>query len=476
MALFQRSGTRGCSPSCAAGAYRPQVRLTSRRVAGLRGAARLAERADRVVVGRHAGEDETQSEERFVRGGRPEALEGTVERLRPRIGGAVAERGRDRLGLRRDAVEEVAVEGVEFHAMRFATRPLALCVVALLAAAAPAHVRGTVERTVEGRRVVVTVDRAGGAELVRRCVAGVCAGTWFDGLRRWSFGVNEVLVPDDEAPAPDPLAPAALAAAAPVDQPLAPPAGPALTFAGDPGVALGDAPIPIVPCRVGRRPARCALDSGSTPSAIALRFAEDLGLEPRGELLVRAFGAYATGLVDAGPLELGAARFGTVRLAIAPATASSPFDVLVGADLLARLRIVLDRRARRASIGPTAPLPRGIALRFHQGVPTVDLTLDGTPARALVDTGDAAVVSLGYAAYRGGPQWTVLGRSAASGIAGADDAFEVALPSARAGALELGAVRALVRRTQRQAHLGIGLWSRCVVTLDLGAQRLACDV
>ena len=44
-----------------------------------------------------------------------------------------------------------------------------------------------------------------------------------------------------------------------------------------------------------------------------------------------------------------------------------------------------------------------------------------------------------------------------------------------AGTLALGAVHALVRRTQREAHVGIGMWARCVVTLDERAGRLGCE-
>jgi hypothetical protein len=42
------------------------------------------------------------------------------------------------------------------------------------------------------------------------------------------------------------------------------------------------------------------------------------------------------------------------------------------------------------------------------------------------------------------------------------------------GSLALGAVRATVRRGQRVTHVGIGLWSRCLLSLDEAAGRLSC--
>jgi hypothetical protein len=92
----------------------------------------------------------------------------------------------------------------------------------------------------------------------------------------------------------------------------------------------------------------------------------------------------------------------------------------------------------------------------------------------VLDTGDAALVSLGYATYRDGPQWPLVARRTASGIAGSDDAFDVTIPRATVGSLALGAVRATVRRGQRVTHVGIGLWSRCLLSLDEAAGRLSC--
>src|ERR1700676_3336346 len=98
--------------------------------------------------------------------------------------------------------------------MLFAVRPLALAVVLGAVAAAPQpdglaaladanghpaavrlHATGT--RVVEGRSVITTLDQLGAQRLVRRCVAGVCGGTWFDGFREWTFALHDVALPEE---------------------------------------------------------------------------------------------------------------------------------------------------------------------------------------------------------------------------------------------------------------------------------------
>ena len=464
--------------------------------------------------------------------------------------------------------------------MRFAVRLPALLAAAALVAAAPppadplavvaaanghaatVHVRATAAGTYEGRPVRVTLDQLGSTRLLRRCVAEVCAGSWFDGTRRWTFGLNDVLFPDDDDPllpqrrtlaaiasyafaepafraaggtvvaaganvwqvrAPDGvtltahLDPAthalrrvanengdtvtaygrdALAGGArfalrqagldaavtdeatAVGGPVAPPAGPDVTFSGDGALALSADPVPIVPCTVGGRVVRCLIDTGATPSAMTVRLADTLGLEARGELEIAAFGTFATGFVEAGPLVLGAARFDRARFAVVAGTSAAHFDVVIGADLLRRVRVVLDRGRGAARIVPSgagaAPGTGVVPIAFHGGIPVVEAALSGEAEQsALLDTGDQSVVSFGYAAYRNGTQWPVVGRGQAVGMgASAEDAFTVELPNLRIGRLATGPTRATVRRTQVMPHVGIGLWDRLIVEVDEGAAQV----
>ena len=460
--------------------------------------------------------------------------------------------------------------------MRFAVRPLALAAVLGAGAAAPpadplaalaaanghpaaVRLHATGMRVVEGRPVTTTLDVLGSQRLVRRCVAGVCGGTWFDGSREWTFALNDVALPEevDEsaltqrtlvaiasyafaepafraaggtvAPAGagrwrvrardgielvaviDPATQAlaridtaegrtlavygrqtrtggasfALDRAGPfesgpldtagvVTDPLVPPAGATATFTGDPALGLGNDPIPIVACSVGGRTVRCLLDSGATPSAMTLSLAETLKLEPHGELEIAGLSRFATGFVETGPLALGSAHFEHVRFAVVPSSRAARFDVVIGSDLLARVRLILDRAGHTARVvapaGGSDP-PGAVRLAFHNGSPIVQTMFGPQGARALLDTGDEAVLSIGYAAYRVGPQWAVVARGQAIGMAGSDDVLTVEIPDVRIGPLALGATRTLVRRTQAIAHVGIGLWDRYVVDLDEAAGR-----
>ena len=462
--------------------------------------------------------------------------------------------------------------------MRFAVRLLTLAAALAIVAAAPPpdplaalaaanghaallHLRAAGKRVVEGRTVTTVVDQLGPQRLVRRCINEVCGGTWFDGSRQWTFGLNEVLLPEEPDDATlvertlaeivsyafaepgfraaggtvtregtdrwrvrardgaelsaavdpashairrveipggrgvasygrevraggatfaldrsGPLEAGPLDSVAVVPGAIDLPAGVAVTIARDVTVLLGDDPIPIMPCILGGRTARCLLDSGATPSAMTLAFAEALHLEPHGELEITGLGRFATGFVEAGPLELGPAHFTSARFAVVPQSSAARFDVVVGSDLLGRVRIVLDRGRRTVRVlepGGAAPPGSAVPVAFHAGSPVVQTMFGPQGARALVDTGDQAVVSFGYAAYRLGPQWPVVSRGQAIGIAGADDTLIVDLPEVRIGPLVLGTTRATVRRTQGQAHVGIGLWDRFVVDLDEASGRLS---
>jgi hypothetical protein len=462
--------------------------------------------------------------------------------------------------------------------MRFAVRLLTLAAaIAILAAApppdplaalaaanghpAPLHLRAAGKRVVEGRTVTTVVDQLGPQRLVRRCINEVCGGTWFDGSREWTFGLNEVLLPEetDEATLVErtlaeivsyafaepafrsaggtvvregsdrwrvrardgaeliaildpasrairrveipggrgvatygrevraggaafaldrsgPLETGPLDEVVVVSGAIALPAGIVAAIAGDAPLPLSDDPIPIVPCTLGGRAARCLLDSGATPSAVTLAFAELLKLEPHGELEISGLGRFATGFVETDPLELGPARFERGRFAVIPQSSAAHFDVVVGSDLLGRVRLVLDRGRRTARVLPSggaAPPGPAVHVTFHAGSPIVQTMFGPQGARALLDTGDQAIVSFGYAAYRKGPQWPVVSRGQALGVAGADDILTVDLPEAQIGPLALGPTRATVRRTQGLAHVGIGLWDRFVVDLDEASGRLS---
>ena len=463
--------------------------------------------------------------------------------------------------------------------MRFAVRLAVLSAALVNLAAAPpsdpltalaaanghpaaVHFRASASRVIEGRTVTTTFDQLGATELLDRCIAGVCGGIWFDGTRTWTFGLNEVALPDavDDAtrlrrtlaaivsytfaepafraaggtvsgagpsrwrvraaggaeliavadPATQSIARVETAGGNPVavyrrerkangatfaldrndpDEigplesvvaepgPLAPPAGSVPAFGAQAQLALAAEPVPIVPCTIGGRRVRCLIDSGTTPSALTLSLAEALKLEPHGEIEISGFSRFATGFIETGPFDLGAAHFTSARFAVVPSSNALHFDVIVGSDLLGRLRLVLDRRHGTASVWPpggTAAV-NAVTLTFRAGSPMLPAQLGAEPVSALLDTGDDAVVSMGYALYRQGPQWPLVARGVATGLAGTADDFTVEVPDVRIGSLVLGPTRTLVRRTQVEPHIGIGLWIRSVIDLDEQAERIRFD-
>lgn len=460
--------------------------------------------------------------------------------------------------------------------MRFAVHLLALAAALGVVAAAPApdplaavaaanghaaavRFRATGTHVSEGRTFTITVDLLGTQRLMRRCIAGVCGGTWFDGARAWTFAINEVALPEDVDEATltertlvaiasyafaepafraaggtvsaagdgrwrvrardaieliavlDPathalrridtadgrplaaygrqtraggasfaldrggaLESGPLDTVAVVTDPLGPPPGVTAAFAGDAPLPLGGEAVPIVPCTLGGRNLRCLIDSGATPSAITLNVANALGLEPHGELEIFGLSRFTTGFVETGPLGLGPARFDRARFAVVPPVSAARFDVVVGSDLLGRVRLVLDRArgiARVFAPGSGPDGPGAVKLTFRGGSPLVPVMFGPQGARALLDTGDQSVLSIGYGAYRQGPQWTVISRGQALGMGGADDIFNVEIPDVRVGELALGTIRTTVRRTQVIAHVGIGLWDRYLVDIDESAGR-----
>src|SRR5947209_5141523 len=197
---------------------RAEIRFARAGLARFRARPRRTRGDDRLVAGRVPAQNEPQCEQRLVRGARPHRVERTVERLRFRVRGPPAQRGGDRVCLAGATVEEVTVERVQCHAMRFALRPLALAGAIAIVAAAPApdplaglaalatanghaaavHLRASGKRIVDGRTILTTVEQLGAQRLVRRCINEVCAGTWFDGEHEWTFGLNDVVLPEED--------------------------------------------------------------------------------------------------------------------------------------------------------------------------------------------------------------------------------------------------------------------------------------
>jgi hypothetical protein len=262
---------------------------------------------------------------------------------------------------------------------------------------------------------------------------------------------------------------------------IVPPAGPAVSVAGPADLPLLEDVLPIVPCSLGARAARCLIDTGTTPSAVTLDFAERLGQEPRGRIEIAGLGTYLTGAIDAGPLLLGQATFATLRFAVIPRARGVAFDVVLGSDALAGLRVTFEAHRRRAGVAPPGDDVDGtpIALEFAGGLPFAQVRLGqrDRPEAMLVDTGDSELLSIGYDEYREDPGlFAARGASTATGLGGVPmDTVEGRLDRADVGGRPLSDLPVSAVRGQHIGHVGYGLARRCdALTLDLGRLRLIC--
>ena len=262
--------------------------------------------------------------------------------------------------------------------------------------------------------------------------------------------------------------------------PLEPPAGPHVAVGRSGTVPLVSAVLPIVPCTVAAQAANCLIDTGTTPSAVTLAFAERLGLEPRGRIEIGGLATYLTGVIDAGPLSVGPATFERLHLAVVPSDRLAPFDVILGSDALASLRIGFES-GTRVSIAKTGDAAAGdpIALEFAGGLPYAQVRLGDREHSEpmLVDTGDSGLVSIGYDEYREDTAlFTVQTAGSARGLGAAPmDALRGELDRARIGGRSLDRVPIAAVRGQHIGHLGFAFAARCrPYVIDLGQSRIEC--
>jgi len=235
--------------------------------------------------------------------------------------------------------------------------------------------------------------------------------------------------------------------------------------------------LPIVPCRLETLALRCLFDTGTSPSALTLAIAERLGREPRGHLFVRSLTDYPSGAVDAGPVAIGDTTIGTLHYAVIPSTRDRGYDVVLGSDVLGSLRLDIDLDGRRLSLAPSGRPAAGVALplAFDAGLPYLRVAIDGYAQDALFDTGDEALVAIGYDTYRHHATFSANDAGRIAGALGESDALAGAAADVRVGDLALGAQRVLVVRSEHVAHVGLGLAARCrVLGIDLDAARLDC--
>ncbi|MBV8246065.1 MAG: clan AA aspartic protease [Candidatus Eremiobacteraeota bacterium] len=261
-----------------------------------------------------------------------------------------------------------------------------------------------------------------------------------------------------------------------VTAPFPEPAGVTVAFEGPPvSLPIGKT-TPVVDCTLGSILVRCLIDTGNPGTSISLELAEQLGLPSVGEFEVRGLGGYATEVVTAGPLRVGNAVFSRSNYLVLHDIHAYGYDVVLGADALAKTVLTIDYPARTLAFSPRDDAPDGIPLSFVNMIPVVPVRLGDLESVLAVDTGDESTVNLSFDYYSAHPDiFTPTGSEGVSGVGGNSEELIGNLPHLQIGeyhveSLHIGATEHL--RATAAGHLGAGLLSRFRVTLDYARQLL----
>lgn len=257
-------------------------------------------------------------------------------------------------------------------------------------------------------------------------------------------------------------------------QPLQAPHGLSVVLHG-PAPAMPLDPLSISPlgtCSIGGRNVSCLIDSGNSAMSMSLELAEQLGLTPVGMLRVAGLGDYATEVVRAGKLHMGDAEFGPANYIVLNDIHRYGYDIVVGADVLASVRLTIDAAHHRILFGNAGPPGGGVAvpLAFENFIPVVNVTLGDQPTSLAIDTGDQSNINLGYEYYLSHSSLFQATKSAnVSGIGGDSVEMLGEIAMIRIGALtaehqQIGTTKIL--KGTADGHLGAGFLSKYRVVLD----------
>lgn len=249
-------------------------------------------------------------------------------------------------------------------------------------------------------------------------------------------------------------------------------AGPNATIATDPAFS-----IPIIPCSVGGVAAKCLLDSGNTGLAISLDLAERLQAPTIGLIQVTGLGHYATSLVRAGPLHFGNATLPPANYAVLDDIARDAYNVVLGADAFAAMRIEIDFAAHLLRLNPP-PQSGGTTLPLHfvNFIPAASVQLDSLDTHLIVDTGDESNINLSDDFYHRHPTlFTATVERPVSGIGGASVESIGSIGSVSLGALTLrnqsiGVTQSLTGLAD--GHLGAAFFTPFKLILDYAQNQI----
>ncbi len=257
------------------------------------------------------------------------------------------------------------------------------------------------------------------------------------------------------------------------------PHGPIAAFSSMPAPVATDPDqtTPIFACTLGGIATTCQLDSGNSGLAVSSALAERLKAPTIGSFQVLGLGDYATEVVHAGELHVGAMTLPAANYVVLHDIDRFGYQVVLGADVFAATTIELDNSAHRVVFGASAP-QNGftVPLAFDNFVPVVDVRLGTLPASLTLDTGDESNINLAYNYYQAHRElFRATRQQTVDGVGGSSVEVFGTIPLVQIGGYSIqsstiGATESL--QGNELGHLGAGLLARFNVTIDYAAGEL----
>jgi hypothetical protein len=264
-----------------------------------------------------------------------------------------------------------------------------------------------------------------------------------------------------------------------VDGPLVLPTGLAPVFQGRDAIAKmvptgREMVMPAVACTIGGRTVTALLDTGDSNIAMSLELAEELGVEPSGgALAIHGIGQYATGLAAGPGFAIGAVAFPAAKFALLHDIHRYGYDLVLGADVFAHVRVTLDyakQEIRFAPPGDQLAPQDALQIHFENFIPVAQAWLGATPAALALDTGDDASVNLAGDFYARNPTlFAPTSSLVVTGVGGSSTQVIGTIPSVTLARFEvrqqkIGATKGL--NATGDGHLGSGFLAHFTTTFD----------
>lgn len=147
-------------------------------------------------------------------------------------------------------------------------------------------------------------------------------------------------------------------------------------------------------------PQNLILDTGTSPSIVNAHIVERLGLRTSSGALLAVGKTVPTQYAILPEVEIGPLKAGPIPVAVADLSQVEhelgiPIGGIIGMDVLSNVNFLVDYEKKTLQFGDATDNGIPVQVDAHSWVATVEMRIDNTRVRMLVDTGSAAVVLLG---------------------------------------------------------------------------------